>query len=737
MRSKLLKHFSVSFVFAVLGSLGFSSLAYAVSVVPYNVPNAVVDNGDGFASVYYLDATYVGQGAPGYATHAFNGGATFEFSISGADTSLGFLWVYAQDATDSSTYYPVVLSSCSAGAIATVGRCDSGNFTDFVVGINFQAVCAGTNGSSIRGCNGATVGTGVTPIKNFRLRFLSSSSGAPGSTSAAGGTLLQIFPQVVAPTVTGPASPGFFPGDESLLIDTSQIVATADASTGSSPVFPFAWIAAEEGTVTPGNEMAATIRQSMPYASAQVEIGGFKNSTQTTQYFYEMALGVQDSAGAVAFSSGGKYTNVFATDIKGFLRESKCFVATASFRDGRAPGVMLLRNFRDEVLSAFPLGRDFITWYYANGPRAADWLIEHPIFRSVSLMFLVPVQAAAWVALHPAFLILPFIAFLILLGLFAETGGLLSLLLIGSLLIVGRVNASEQPYIDSLISELPAVAKPTSGVPDPYIQSLKMTTGKEVDSAGYTDSIKKSLAPGTGSENYSEQIQRKIPKASGSAIEDYRNGKKLKPNKGSLDTRSAFGFNLNAGATRTYASGANTDVDYGTVYGNGWVPDFTFHYEWRPFTGDFIKKFGIYTSLGASFTKAKGILDYQGTFPTNQSNTDFQFITLPVNAGLIYRFSVFDFMWPYFGGGPSAIGLIETRNDSKKGERGYAFGYWGLAGIAFGLDWISPKSSWDQYESSGVKHSYFTIDYSYLESVGGGLIEFTVDGVQLGFTFEI
>jgi len=407
MRSKLLKHF--------LSSLAIiSSASAAVSVGPYGVPNAAVNNGDGFASVYYLDVSYAGQGAPTYATHAFLAGEVFEFSISGADATQGFLWVYAQSISDSTVFYPVVLSSCSAGAVGTVGRCDSGTVTDFLVRINFQAVCAGTNGSSIRGCDGTSVGVTATPILPFRLRFLSGTTTAPGSTTAATGTLLQVYPQVLAPTVTGPTGEGFFPGDGSVLIETNSITAVAETTTGSSPVFSTVWVAAEKaGTLTLGTEMGASYRQSVGYQSGQQELTGFENSTNTTQVFYQMGLGVQDSAGAVAFASP-YYSNVFATDIQGFLRESNCFIATASFRDGRAPGVKLLRNFRDQVLANFELGRDFIHWYYTYGPIAADWLLENPIYRIVFLMALIPLQTFAWISLHPLFLSIPLLGFLLI-----------------------------------------------------------------------------------------------------------------------------------------------------------------------------------------------------------------------------------------------------------------------------------------------------------------------------------
>lgn len=409
MRSKLLKLFWLN-----LGILSLSTAQAAVTVVPYNVPNTVVDNGDGFASVYYLDISYPGQGAPTYATHDFNGGEVFNFTIGGADAASGYLWVYAQDSTDSSIYYPVVLASCTAGAIGTAGRCDSGIATDFQIGINFAAVCAGTNGANIRGCVGASVGVAALPIKAFRLRFLSSAITAPGSTTAATGTLLQVNPQVSAPTIlTNIASPGFFPGDGSILVNTDALVAQAETTTASSPSFSTVWVVAERGgTVTAGSEMSATLRQTVGYHSGEQEVTGFENSTSATQIFYEMSAGVQDSAGAIAF--GTIFTQVFATDIQGFLRESNCFVATASYRDGRAPGVMLLRNFRDEVLSEFRFGRDFISWYYTYGPIAADWLLIHPVFRSVVLVLLLPLQVLAWIALHPGILVLPFLGFLLI-----------------------------------------------------------------------------------------------------------------------------------------------------------------------------------------------------------------------------------------------------------------------------------------------------------------------------------
>jgi len=49
-----------------------------------------------------------------------------------------------------------------------------------------------------------------------------------------------------------------------------------------------------------------------------------------------------------------------------------CFVATACFVDENHPTVESLRNFRDEVLSGSNFGRQFIAFYYINGPKMAN-----------------------------------------------------------------------------------------------------------------------------------------------------------------------------------------------------------------------------------------------------------------------------------------------------------------------------------------------------------------------------
>lgn len=72
-----------------------------------------------------------------------------------------------------------------------------------------------------------------------------------------------------------------------------------------------------------------------------------------------------------------------------------CFVATAAYGDEDAYEVLSLRRFRDHYLRRSDAGRDFIGWYYREGPKGADWLREHDGARGAARAALLPVAVAA------------------------------------------------------------------------------------------------------------------------------------------------------------------------------------------------------------------------------------------------------------------------------------------------------------------------------------------------------
>lgn len=71
-----------------------------------------------------------------------------------------------------------------------------------------------------------------------------------------------------------------------------------------------------------------------------------------------------------------------------------CFVATAAYGSYLAPEVGALRQFRDQVLMRYRLGRSFVDWYYRVSPEAAAVIAGSESLRWMSRLALTPVVYA-------------------------------------------------------------------------------------------------------------------------------------------------------------------------------------------------------------------------------------------------------------------------------------------------------------------------------------------------------
>jgi hypothetical protein len=72
------------------------------------------------------------------------------------------------------------------------------------------------------------------------------------------------------------------------------------------------------------------------------------------------------------------------------LPDKGCFVATAAFGVNWAAEVQALRDFRDAYLVTNRPGRDFVRWYYRNGPVAADVIDRYPVTKPLVRALLTP-----------------------------------------------------------------------------------------------------------------------------------------------------------------------------------------------------------------------------------------------------------------------------------------------------------------------------------------------------------
>jgi hypothetical protein len=72
------------------------------------------------------------------------------------------------------------------------------------------------------------------------------------------------------------------------------------------------------------------------------------------------------------------------------LPDNGCFIATAAFGADWTAEVQALRDFRDVYLATSRPGRQFIRWYYLNGPSAAKFIDRYPFTKPLVRALLTP-----------------------------------------------------------------------------------------------------------------------------------------------------------------------------------------------------------------------------------------------------------------------------------------------------------------------------------------------------------
>jgi hypothetical protein len=209
----------------------------------------------------------------------------------------------------------------------------------------------------------------------------------------------------------------YFPGDKSIYLDTTVYRSkyTAPTLSGSGRVAPVNSLyisyttdthltplagSSTTPSPTPVYDANPVLARNVGLDNSSELVTGLTNSTAQDPLFYNLSIFMRDAAGFVT-TKNCPLSNVQAAEIQGFLKESKCFIATAAFRSMDAAPVRMLRQFRDQVLLQFSLGEAFVNWYYRWSPPAAEWLIDHPGFRYPVLIALVPIEIFAWLCLRP------------------------------------------------------------------------------------------------------------------------------------------------------------------------------------------------------------------------------------------------------------------------------------------------------------------------------------------------
>lgn len=319
--------------------------------------------------------------------------------------------------------------------------------------------------------------------------------------------------------------------------------------------------------------------------------------------------------------------------------------------------------------------------------------------------------------------------------------------------------SSVQPYIDQVKKQWESddssapvtnASDPKSHLPDSYIQSIKKKLDEtqpatQSGTQPYIDRLKaenqKNGSPSSsGAESYIEQEKAKLePQETGGAIQAVAEGRsELKAKKvGSI--HHAFGFRYGLSLTRSYTAGSQIQArNFNDVYGQAYSPDLHLFYEFQPFHSEWFGNIGFFGMGGVGYNSGTGQFAINVPQPggksfSSQSQTKFQFFSVPIIVGANYRFNLLRWVRPYVFVGGSAIGFTELRNDGGASYRGASYGFYFALGTSISLDWF--KESWDLYSEHGVKHYYLTLDYSKIATLIGD-VQVGTSGFLVGLTFE-
>lgn len=575
------------------------------------------------------------------------------------------------------------------------------------------------------------------------------------------------------------ANESYFPSDSSILYNTNEESLTYFPVSGGAPILNTVVIA-KEGTsasildTSEAGYASNGVIQAVKYRAGYQSVAGFRNATLCNpdcDVQYEVGASARDAAGFVS----NQFCTTFpasAMEVETFIKSGRCFIATAAYRDPKAPQVERLRQFRDRVLKRFSLGRSFVDFYYAHSEPAAEWLMEHSVFRYPVLAILAPIQLFAAIALEwgvgaaVAFGLAGFFAVFFGVsrlyrrrsgGRKRSAGAAAGIAIVGVLCLgvslSARAQESAQPYIDRLKETMP---EPDSGTAPEggYIESIRSRMNQPSDdSEGYTERLKRSLrnegqGEARGEEGYSDALRKradeaasKDPDADKSPIRAVTEGQdsalKLK-RPGNI--HHAVGFRTGGSTGLTMVNPEST-LAFFEIYEKRWAPNFQFFYEYQPFHSEWFGNIGFFGSAGMTFYGGIGKFTQivpkpvTGFFSQN-SRTSLTFMVIPVTLGVSYRFNLLRVVRPYVMAGGTAVGFWEGRDDERGDGRTYGFGFQGTVGVAIPLDFISRELAWNQYDENGFKRFYLTVELSKLKTVSGD-ISMDNTGIYGGFTFEL
>jgi hypothetical protein len=199
-----------------------------------------------------------------------------------------------------------------------------------------------------------------------------------------------------------PSNPGYH-ADMAIAVTFSDVVAAYGLSPGLTPIITSDGETASDHSSFWHNGYAAILAieddydDFTPYYHTAGDIRQRLNMIYFTNY-------AKASVGTVAHLA-------LPTDAPPSSGSGRCFVATVAFGSPMAGQVEILRQFRDSYLLTNNRGRQFVAWYYRNGPAAAGYIEDKPLAKAA-------VQAALYPLIGFSLLLISGYLPLVIIGLF-------------------------------------------------------------------------------------------------------------------------------------------------------------------------------------------------------------------------------------------------------------------------------------------------------------------------------
>lgn len=289
-------------------------------------------------------------------------------------------YVYYRSSSSSSTYN-MVLNLASAG----VHYFSIGAYSTYILPIDIEDICPNT------ACGGSefssTSRTSFTTESQYLYIYPQNSSvvtdpaNSVDPESQTGGIFvkLRFSSQIPSSNVTFSSIDR---GDTQLVLNYngSSITTTNNEGIWKTLVLNNATSANAGDDLSYLGSLPSECPQGQQLSSGSFCFKLYERSTQSGPLTVSELVNGSNYVFSVALVDKFKFTSLLSANqinapqnIEGFLKEQSCYLLSAGFQE-RHYVLDYFRDFRDQVLSHFTLGRLFINWYYESAPKYAMYI---------------------------------------------------------------------------------------------------------------------------------------------------------------------------------------------------------------------------------------------------------------------------------------------------------------------------------------------------------------------------